>query len=63
MGIRDWFFGTKYLITLTIILIILWLSLFIWFSIEEYKYGVDALYEAERIKNEIRNWEMDLWEY
>jgi hypothetical protein len=32
-------------------------------EVEEYKYGVDALYEAERIKNEIRNWEMDLWEY
>ena len=32
-------------------------------EIEEFVYGVDALYEAERIKTEIRNWEMDLWEY
>lgn len=43
MGISDWFFGIKYLITLSIILIILWLSLFIWFSIEENKYGEDVV--------------------
>jgi hypothetical protein len=43
MGISDWFFGIKYLITLTIILIILWACLFTWFSIEENKYGDDVV--------------------
>ena len=51
MGIRDWFFGTKYLITLTIILIILWVSLFIWFSIEEYKYGDDVVDKSEFVRS------------
>ena len=32
-------------------------------NIEDYKYGVDALYEAERIKDEIRKWELDVWNY
>ncbi|MFZ9586478.1 MAG: gliding motility protein GldN [Crocinitomicaceae bacterium] len=32
-------------------------------EIQEYKYGVDALYEAERIKEEIRKWEHDLWNF
>lgn len=32
-------------------------------TIEEYASGLDALYEAERIKNEIFDWEQDLWEY
>lgn len=32
-------------------------------EIEDYKYGVDALYEAERLKDEIRKWEMDVWNY
>ena len=32
-------------------------------EIEDYKYGVDALYEAERIKDEIRKWEIDVWNY
>jgi len=32
-------------------------------EIEDYKYGVDALYEAERIKDEIRKWELDVWNY
>lgn len=32
-------------------------------DIEDYKYGVDALYEAERIKDEIRKWEIDVWNY
>jgi gliding motility associated protien GldN len=31
--------------------------------IEDYKIGMDALLEAERIKNEITNLEHDLWEY
>jgi len=32
-------------------------------EIEDYKYGVDALYEAERIKDEVRKWEIDVWNY
>ncbi len=32
-------------------------------EIEDYKYGVDALYEAERLKDEIRKWEIDVWNY
>jgi hypothetical protein len=32
-------------------------------EIEDYKYGVDALYEAERIKDDIRKWEIDVWNY
>jgi len=32
-------------------------------SIQEYASGLDALYESERIKNEILNREQDLWEY
>lgn len=32
-------------------------------EIEDYKYGVDALYEAEKIKDEIRKWELDVWNY
>lgn len=31
--------------------------------IEEYRSGLNALLEAERIKNEITNFEHDLWEY
>jgi len=31
--------------------------------IEDYKQGMDALVEADRIKNEITNMEHDLWEY
>ena len=31
--------------------------------IEEYKIGLDALLESDRIKNEIVNLEHDLWEY
>lgn len=33
--ISKWFFGTRYLITLSIVLIILWLIIFTWFLIEE----------------------------
>ncbi|MDR2037948.1 MAG: gliding motility protein GldN [Bacteroidales bacterium] len=32
-------------------------------SISEYASGVEALYEAQRIENEIFDWEQDLWEY
>ncbi|MDR1673366.1 MAG: gliding motility protein GldN [Bacteroidales bacterium] len=32
-------------------------------SIEEYASGIDALYEAQRIEDEIFNWEQALWEY
>ncbi|MEZ5019782.1 MAG: gliding motility protein GldN [Bacteroidales bacterium] len=32
-------------------------------SINQYKMGPAQIYEAERIKNEIFNWEQDLWEY
>lgn len=31
--------------------------------IKDYTSGLENLYEAERIKNEISNWEHDLWEY
>lgn len=31
--------------------------------IEEYRQGMDALVEADRIKNEITNFEHDMWEY
>ncbi|MDR3093115.1 MAG: gliding motility protein GldN [Bacteroidales bacterium] len=31
--------------------------------ISEYTSGLDALYEAQRITNEIFDWEQDLWEY
>lgn len=32
-------------------------------DIEDYKFGVEALYESERVKESIRNWEQDLWNY
>ncbi|MEY4286961.1 MAG: hypothetical protein RL511_1047 [Bacteroidota bacterium] len=32
-------------------------------EIEEYKYGVDALYEAEKAKEKIRDWEHNLWHF
>ena len=32
-------------------------------EIEDYKYGVDALYEAEKIKEDIRKWEHDVWNF
>ena len=32
-------------------------------TINEYASGVDALYEAQRIQDEIFDWEQDLWEY
>jgi len=32
-------------------------------EIQDYKYGVDALYQAEKIKDDIRRWEHDVWNY
>jgi hypothetical protein len=32
-------------------------------SINQYKMGPSQIFEAERIKNEIFNFEQDLWEY
>lgn len=32
-------------------------------ELEDFKYGVDALYEAEKIKNDMRKWEHDVWNY
>jgi hypothetical protein len=32
-------------------------------DIEDYRFGVDALREAEKIKNDIRLWEHDVWNY
>jgi len=32
-------------------------------EIEDYRFGVDALHEAEKIKGEIRRWEHDIWNY
>ncbi len=32
-------------------------------EIQDYKYGVDALYEAERVKESIRDWEHNLWHF
>jgi len=32
-------------------------------DIEDYRYGVDALYQAEQFKNTMRNWEHDVWNY
>jgi hypothetical protein len=32
-------------------------------KIDEYLTGVDLLMESEKIKNDIFNWEHDLWQY
>jgi len=32
-------------------------------ELEDYKFGVDALYESDRIKESIRDWEHDLWHF
>jgi gliding motility associated protien GldN len=32
-------------------------------DVEDYRFGVDALYEAEKIKEEIRKWEHDVWNF
>jgi len=31
--------------------------------IKDYAQGIDRLYEAQRIKKELMNWELDLWQY
>ncbi len=31
--------------------------------IKDYKQGVDRLYESERIKKQLMDWELDLWQY
>ena len=31
--------------------------------IKDYKDGIDKLYEAERIKKELKDWELNLWQY
>lgn len=43
MNISNWFFGIKYLITLSIIFLILWIIIFSWFIIEEKKYGEEMV--------------------
>lgn len=42
-NISKWFFGTRYLLTLTIVLVILWLIIFIYFIVEENKYKDDVV--------------------
>ena len=32
-------------------------------DIQDYRFGVDALYEAEKVKDDIRKWEHDVWNY
>jgi hypothetical protein len=32
-------------------------------EVEDYKFGVDALYEAEKVKENIRDWEHNLWHF
>lgn len=32
-------------------------------ELEDYKFGVDALYESEKIKESIRDWEQNLWHF
>lgn len=43
MQISKWFLGTKYLITLLIIITLIWITIFAWFAIEEKKYGDDVV--------------------
>lgn len=43
LNIGKWFFGVRYLITLSIILIILWIIIFSWFTYEENKYKDDVV--------------------
>jgi hypothetical protein len=31
--------------------------------IKDYAQGIDRLYESQRIKKELMNWEIDLWQY
>jgi hypothetical protein len=32
-------------------------------DLNDYRHGVDALYEAEKIKEDIRKWEHDVWNF
>ena len=32
-------------------------------SIDKFKSGVDALYESQKITDELRDWEHDLWQF
>ena len=32
-------------------------------EIQDYRHGVDALYEAEKFKDKMRNWEHDVWNF
>ena len=31
--------------------------------IKDYATGIDKLYESERIKKDLQNWELNLWQY
>ncbi len=31
--------------------------------IKDYAQGIDRLYEAERLKKELMEWELNLWQY
>ena len=62
LNISKWFFGKRYLITLLIVLILLWIIIFSWFIYEENKYKDDVVdkssfarsyYEIENNGNEI----------
>jgi hypothetical protein len=43
LNISKWFFGKRYLITLLIVLILLWIIIFSWFIYEENKYKDDVV--------------------
>ena len=43
VNFSKWFFGVRYLITLSIVLLLLWIIIFSWFLIEEHKYGNDVV--------------------
>jgi hypothetical protein len=32
-------------------------------EVQDYRHGVDALYEAEKFKDKMRNWEHDVWNF
>ena len=43
LNISKWFFGKRYLITLLIVLILLWIIIFSWFTYEENQYKDDVV--------------------
>lgn len=43
INLSNWFFGVKYLITIAIVFLLLWIIIFSWFTIEENKYGDDVV--------------------